>query len=284
MAICTVVLIMNTIVTHLSPDTDAITSIWLIKRFLSGWSKAATAFVPAGSTLNGLPPDDNPHVLHVDTGMGKFDHHQSNEDTCAAQKVLEFLIAEGHIKKNYIEPLERMIAVVNDIDHFREVFLPEPDNDMFDFLLMTVIEGVKIKLQDDEKIVLLVQELLDGLLSIFFNKVHAESEIGKGLIFESKWGRTIAIESDNEEVARLAQKKGFRIVIRKTIKKGIIRIKALPLAKIDITPLGAVLKRKDPSATWFVHASGHMILNGSAKNPNTIPSRLSLSEVVALMK
>lgn len=275
---------MNTIVTHLSPDTDAITSIWLLRRFLPGFAHARVSFVPAGSTLDHKKPDEYPSILHVDTGMGNFDHHQSNENTCAAQKVLDYLIKNDHVKENYVEPLERLVDVVNDIDHFREVFLPEPDNDIYDFLLMTVIEGVKMKLNDDEKIVTLVEQLLDGLLLIFFNKVHAEKEIDKGLIFETKWGKAIAFESDNEEVARLAQKKGFVLAIRRTIKRGTIRIKALPLEKINLKPLGELLTKKDPAATWFIHASGHMILNGSAKNPNTIPTTLTLNQVVEEIK
>lgn len=275
---------MNTIVTHLSPDTDAITSTWLIHRYLPGWANAQVKFVPAGKTIDNMAPESDPHIMHVDTGMGAFDHHQSNENTCAARLVFEYLVKNNHIKENYIEPVERIVDVVNDIDHFREVFLPEPDQDIYDLLLMTLIEGVKMRMQNDDKIVPFVEEILDGLLLIFFNKVHAEAEIEKGLIFDTRWGKAIAVESDNEEVARLAQKKGYVLTIRKTIKKGVIRIKALPLKEINLTHLGEMLKKKDPKATWFIHASGHMILNGSAKNPDTIPSSLSLAETVAIVK
>ena len=80
---------MKTIVTHIGPDLDAITSIWLAKTFLPAWEEASLAFVPAGSTLEGKPPDDNPEILHVDTGFGRFDHHQTNADTCASILVYE---------------------------------------------------------------------------------------------------------------------------------------------------------------------------------------------------
>ena len=42
---------MKIIVTHASPDWDAITSIWLLKRFLPGWNTAEIRFVPAGERL-----------------------------------------------------------------------------------------------------------------------------------------------------------------------------------------------------------------------------------------
>ena len=82
---------MKTIVTHFAPDLDGITSIWLLKTFLPEWKEAAIAFVPAGKTLQDTPVDSDLEVVHVDTGFGKFDHHQSNEDTCAALLVYESL-------------------------------------------------------------------------------------------------------------------------------------------------------------------------------------------------
>ena len=120
---------MKTIVTHFGPDCDAITSIWLAKTFLQGWEEAALAFVPAGTTLGGAPPDDNPEILHVDTGFGRFDHHQSDADTCAA------MLVYGEIKKQRgpDAALERIVGVINDIDHFREVFFPNPTADFWNF-------------------------------------------------------------------------------------------------------------------------------------------------------
>jgi len=85
---------MKTIVVHIGPDLDAITSVWLVKKYFPGWEEAALAFVPAGTTLNKLPPDDNPEVVHVDTGFGKFDHHQTDADICAA------MLVYAEIKKN----------------------------------------------------------------------------------------------------------------------------------------------------------------------------------------
>ena len=42
---------MKRIVTHTSPDMDAITSVWFIKRYLSGWENAEVRFVPAGQPI-----------------------------------------------------------------------------------------------------------------------------------------------------------------------------------------------------------------------------------------
>ena len=49
-------------------------------------AEADLAFVPAGSTWQGQAVDVNPTVIHVDTGGGRFDHHQrKSQQLCAAE-------------------------------------------------------------------------------------------------------------------------------------------------------------------------------------------------------
>jgi hypothetical protein len=139
---------MKTIVTHYAPDVDACTSIWLLKRFLPDWEDAQVAFVPAGDTLNGEIVDSDPDVLHVDTGMGILDHHQTGENTCAAKRVTEYISkfkkSGSKNKENKSFPdlaLERMIEIVNDIDHFQEVYFPQSDADFYDISFVGILDG-----------------------------------------------------------------------------------------------------------------------------------------------
>lgn len=275
---------MKTIVTHISPDTDALTSIWLIRKFLPGWSESVVQFVPAGATLDKKPPDENPDIIHVDTGLGKFDHHQNNANTCAAKKVFEFINAEVSLKSNFSEALERMVDIINDFDHFREVFLTDPDQDVYDFLIIGIIDGMRLNLQDDLKLVEISGFIFDGILQTFLNKVRAEEQLDKGLIFESRWGKTLAVESESEDVSRIAQKRGFNMVIRKSRKRGYLKIKTRPEPKLNLKKLHEILVKKDPAATWFYHASGHILLNGSTKNPDMKPTTLTLPQVVDIVK
>lgn len=273
---------MKTIVTHIGPDLDAITSIWMVKTFFPGWQEAAIAFVPAGKTLMDVPPDDHPDVLHVDTGFGKFDHHQSDEDTCAALLVYE------KIKRTRRDDsaLARLAAVVNDIDHFREVFYPNSTADYWDFGLIAQIDGWRLIHTDNPlRIVTLGMEALDGVYKTFQNKAWAEREIkDKGVEFDTTWGKGLGVETTNDEVVHLGQKMGYAVAVRKDPKKGYIRIKSLPKDDIDLTQVYNTLKTKDPTATWFLHASRHMILNGSAKNPEMKPTTLSLTEIISVIE
>lgn len=272
---------MKTIVTHIGPDCDAITSAWLVKTFLPGWEEASYAFVPAGKTLEGKLPDDNPEIVHVDTGFGKFDHHQTADDTCAAKLVYEAVKAE-----HGPDPaLERLITLVNDIDHFREVFYPNPTADFWNFGLEAQIDGWRLLYSEDpRKIVDLGMEALDGIYKSFQNKIWAEKELKeKGVEFATIWGKGIGVETTNDDVVHLAQKMGYMIAVRKDPKKGYLRIKCLPKEDIDLEEVYNTLKSQEPDATWFLHASHHMVLNGSSKNPDMKPTKKTLQEIIEVI-
>ena len=90
---------MKIIVTHNSPDWDAIASIWLIKKFLPGWHEIEIKFVPAGERLNSskltepIEEIGENEVIHVDTGLGALDHHQTeDENMSAASLTLDFIL------------------------------------------------------------------------------------------------------------------------------------------------------------------------------------------------
>jgi hypothetical protein len=275
---------MKTIVTHVSPDVDALSSVWLVRTFMKGWDGAEIAFISQGTTYQDKPVDSNPDVIHVDTGMGRFDHHQSNEDTCAAKKVFEYLTSRGEIKEKLLLPLERMVAIINDIDHFREIYWHEPDSDIYEFSIVSIIEGMKVRLQDDHQLTIISENIFDGILQTFHNKIQAEKELETGLIFESSWGKTLAINSESDEVGQLAQKKGFQMVIRKSERRGHMKIKLHPSSKKNLKKLEEAVKKIDPTATWFYHASGHMLISGSSKSPTSIPTKMNLNKMVEIVK
>src|SRR3989344_2562326 len=270
---------MKTIVAHLSVDLDAISSAWLIRRYMPGWEDAKLKFVNAGETLNGMKPDSDPDIIHVDKGLGMFDHHQQRDmHMSAAKKVFDYLDKNDLIRKHDVEPLSRMVELIAGIDNFQEVYFPSPDADIYDFGIHQAITGLRPIIEEDSERCELKFKVLDAILIVFKNKIRAEHEIKDAFTFKSKWGKTFAIESQNEETVKLAQKKGFEMVIRKDPKLGFLRIKTIPSEERDLTPLYEVLKTKDPEADWFLHISKNMLLNGSSKNENAKPSKLPLNK------
>lgn len=278
---------MFTVVTHNTPDLDAITAVWLIKRFLPNWQDTQVKFVPAGQTLEGAIVDSDPHTLHVDTGFGLLDHHQTDDFTCASKKVYAYLLE--HVSRDGSwkdEALERMCEVVNFFDHFREANLPDAGADYHMFSAVGIIDGLKVHFSDeDHKLLEFGFIMLGGLYKLFQERLWAEEILDTaGVRFDSKWGKAIAFETLNDAVLKLAQKTGYVVAVRKDPKKGYVRIKGLPNTKVDFSASYKKLQRMDPQASWFLHASKKMLLNGTTKNPDMKPTTLSLEDIINVLR
>ncbi|MBI4991266.1 hypothetical protein HZB96_04205, partial [Candidatus Gottesmanbacteria bacterium] len=127
--------------------------------------------------------------------------------------------------------------------------------------------------------------VLDGIYKTFQNKIWAEAEIKeKGVPFQTKWAKGIGLETVNDETVRPAQKQGYILAVRKDPHKDYVRIKALPASKVDLTSCYNIYRKKDPDATWYLHPSRKMMLNGSMKNPDVRPTKLTLREIVEVLK
>ncbi|MBI3070087.1 MAG: hypothetical protein HYY87_02170 [Candidatus Levybacteria bacterium] len=88
---------------------------------------------------------------------------------------------------------------------------------------------------------------------------------------------------------------GYAVVVRKDPRKGYVRIKARPSETrssklevrnedINLTLTYEKLRKMDPGATWFLHISKKMLLNGTVKNPKMKPTRLSLEEIIKVLE
>lgn len=228
----------------------------------------------------------DPDIITVDTGGGEFDHHETGDkNKCASSLVLDYLVAHGFVSDLYATPLRRITDIVLEVDHFREIFWEKPDNDRYLFFLEEMIGGLKLLWQNqDARILKFGMEALDAVYQKMQFKVKAEAEIEKGMVFDAKGMRALALETINDEVLKLAQKKGFQVVIRRDPRKGYVRIKTIPNNKVDLTAVYSALQKKDRQATWFLHASKCIVLNGSTKNPNMVATKLQLPEIVDIVK
>jgi len=126
--------------------------------------------------------------------------------------------------------------------------------------------------------------LLDGVLQLFIYKIRAEAEIAKGFIFYSKYGKSLAMNSSNDEAMRIAQKKGFSLVVMKDPQKKTARIKTTPSPELDLTPVYDKIKKVDQKGYWFLHILKNMLLNGSSRKPDATPTPLSLQQLIEIIK
>lgn len=308
---------MKIVVTHKACDLDAIASSWMIKRFLPGWENSEIRFVAAGSKLPGkyireggiiervvFGDDEEADVIHVDTGMCSLDHHQiADDNVCSTSIAFDYCLKNNeNLKKdeNKLAALRRIVEYAVNDDHFQEVFFQNPLDDIYDFSIVGLIHGIKLMYpKDDTSCINFGFDALDAAFHAFENRIWAEREIEeKGIRFDTKWGKGLAIETSNDTVMKLGQTMGYVISVRKDPVSGNVRIKARPARRsgvkfpdgvfesvdVDLTPIYEALSKMDPDATWFLHVSKRMLLNGSSKNPTMKGSRLTLSEVVEVLQ
>jgi hypothetical protein len=280
------------LVTHENPDMDAIGAIWLFKRFGGrAFDGAEYYFVHAGDLIDagtlaakGVTEDQ---VVHVDTGMGEFDHHQPDNTLhdSATLRVYTSLSEQFSELKNDMA-LQRVVGFINETDHFASYYWPEPDKDRYIFMLEEILAGLRSSEHfSDREVVEFGMLCYDGVYTSMKIRLAAEKDlVEKGEEFVSHWGKALAITNKNDEVVKLAQKRGFVLVVRKDEVTGAIRIKTAPDPTISLKEIFAKIKKMDTEGTWYYHPSGHMLLNGSRKHVGQVPTKLMLAEVVELVK
>lgn len=267
---------MTVIVSHIWPDLDSIASVWLLKRF-GGYADAELAFIPTGTTLDGKPADSDPDVIHVDTGRGRFDHHQEEvhgHHVCSAKLVLRSVKPEGDCA------LERVIEYVT--QHDNGLIEPWLDNDRWGW--GGLMRGLNLHSPDDpRKVMDAMLPIMDGWYAWARELEEVDRQIENRLEFDTPWGKGAAFEGDLGGIRGYSFRRGAVIFVRRTTQ-GWIGIEGRVRENIDLTPVYRHLREIEPDADWFLHASKRLLLCGSWKSPAIRPSSLSLLEVMEILK
>lgn len=266
---------MTVIVSHIWPDLDSIASVWLLKRF-GGHADADLAFIPTGTTLNGMPVDSDPEIIHVDTGRGRFDHHQEEvhgHHVCSAKLVM-----------NAVKPgdsaLERVIEYVT--QHDNGLIEPWLQNDRWGW--GGLMRGLNLHSPDDPRhVVEAMLPIMDGWYCWAKELEEVDRQFEDRIEFETPWGKAAAFQGDLGGIRGFSFRNGAVIFVRRT-SHGWIGIEARVRDQIDLTSVYQRLKELEPEADWFLHASKRLLLCGSWKSPAVRPSRLSLEGIMDILK
>lgn len=278
----------KTIVTHHAPDLDAIGAVWLLKRFdAQHYADAHVFFVDPGKTLTEQEAQEKKiafdQVTHVDTGLGEFDHHQpdrGSRDICATSLVYDH-VCKIHPELKDDTALKTLVSFVTEIDHFGEIYWPEAGDTRYVFMLHEILRGIEFTdPHDDDSQMAYGLKSLDYVYVVLEQRIKAEKILQeRAEELEIKDGKALLVETHNDDTLKVAQKKGFILVVRKDPTSGAVRIKARPEAPFDLKPLSEKIIPADPYATWFYHPSGKMLLNGSKKQRSQQPSSLTLGQI-----
>jgi len=279
---------MKKIITHINPDLDAVAAAWIIKRFLSGWEDAEIDFIAAtadGKKISGV--DSSEDVLYVDVGRGKLDHHQTSDYLSATKLCWNYVLEQREhqpLKEIEQEAGERLVEVVTQIDHAKDLNWEEAGETRYYFYLHILIDGVRGLGEGDQQVLDFGFRALEAVFLTLKNKIRAEQDLKNGIEFQTSWGRAIALESANKRVLWEGEIQGFVMVVKKNPKNGAVQIYARPDSEVDLAAAYRKFKKIDPLADWFLHASGKLLLNESSVNPNMRPTKLTLRQIVRILK
>jgi hypothetical protein len=281
------------IAAHHAPDLDAVCAVWLLKRFdAQNFADAKIGFVNPGEKMDLTTAEEYGVQLHeityVDTGYGKFDHHQPDR---AMQKISAATLVYDHIcqihpEKEDDQALRAVVDFTNDIDHFGEIFWPEAQATRYMLMIHELIKGHEYTdPHNDDSQMHFGLQCLDNAYAILTQHFKALEIIEhKGEEIEIRDGKALILLTRNDDTIKVAQKQGYMLVARKDPKQGHIRIKARPDAPFDLKPIYERIKEADTKGSWFYHGSGKMLLNGSRKKRDQIPSPLTAEQIKVLIK
>jgi hypothetical protein len=262
-----------TIVSHLSPDLDSCTAVWLLTRFPYLGYNHVFKFVPVGSKLYISKNKSQQVIIHVDTGGGEFDHHDKSDYVCAASLVAE--------KYSISTPgINELVAYTLAVDHGK-IF----NSDIGRFDILRIIEGLNKILPDKPKEVLeIVLSCLDAIYANLSDAYDAPKYLEDAIYFDTLWGRGAGVISSNSEVRYLAHRQGIKVFVFVDPMYGYRGFMAPGDSKVDFSSLAAKLKKIEPEADWFLHSSKQLLLCGSKKAPNKKLSSLSLDQMIQFIK
>ena len=282
---------MKLLVTHRAPDIDALTSVWILKRFdPEHFADAKIAFVDAGKTIDekevarlGFSMNE---VIHTDTGNGEFDHHQADrahQRVCAASLTYDY-VSNINTSSAQDWALQQIVEYVLVDDHFEDFFFEDASSARNLFAFRGILHGEEIQgLHTDETQITFGFRCLDSIYASLKERKKAIDEVTNGEIFETKWGRSLGMETSNQAAVRFAQLQGFNLVIQKDPRRGGVNIKAAPRPELDLTQLYEKIVSVDTIGNWFFHNGLHMIINNSS-HAHQKPTPLSLNAVMRLAK
>lgn len=280
------------IVTHHAPDLDAVGAVWMLKRFdTQHFADAQVTFVDPGSQIDPGEAErlgfQMHQVTHVDTGLGEFDHHQTergHQPVCATSLVYDH-ICQLHPEQKEDKALHYLVQFATEVDHFGEIYWPDAESPRYNFMVHELLKGLESSdPHNDDSLLHFGLQCLDAAYACLRDYYQAKESLQDGQIFETKAGKALAIESRNDFIIQFAQKNGFVIVIRKDPKNGEIRIKARPDTEIDLKAVYERVLKVDQVGSWYYHPSGKMLLNGSRKKRHQKPSPLTLEEIIQITK
>ena len=267
---------MKTLVTHINPHLDDIFAIWLLKKYDPKYAEAKIEFISATHNLKNQETEDR---IFVGTGGGKFDEHKEGLNTCAGSLVFDYLKKENLLPKDEIT----VKALAEMVDWNKKIDTGTIPIEAYDeFSVPAFIRSKDTTEKSSLKDVVLGVDILDRILKGLQKKQQSLKDWEGRIEFESKFGRSYALNSETIDRPFCKRMGGDLFVIYNPKYKSVQYF--TPSHTLDLTSIYEKVKSLDPDASWYLHQSHHMVLCGSSAAPNARQTKLSFGQLMEVAK
>lgn len=281
------------IVTHTSPDWDAIASCWLVERFVNRFGDFTDCEVQFVNT--GTPDPALLAAAHavVDTGRVydparmRFDHHQLDgaaaNATCAAQQVYAWL-CESRPDLAYLQSIIDLIyhgdTGKSDANLSRSVGIH------------ALLSVRKARRESDRDLLAWGYGVLDDLASHAKAQADARASLAQHTVYRSTDGLVVALEGAPQGATYAAFDAGARMVVfysvlPDTVSVGVMRGGENQDVHVGDVVASAMAQADAPLRTeftrWFRHPAGFFAGRGTAKAPDPTPLPVSVATIAAVL-
>lgn len=205
------------IVTHTSPDWDAIASCWLLQRY-GGLADARVAFVNTGAPDPDLLVDA---TAVVDTGRVldpvrfRFDHHQlpgqqANEASAALLVWRELLVRRGTSDAASFPAIEPLIRMISAGDTGSPAYGAAWSRTIG---IHALLSQKKAERAGDQELLAFGYALLDLLAASFERRAEARRTLSQHTVYTSEDGLFVALRNAPQGATFAAFEEGARLVL-----------------------------------------------------------------------
>ena len=267
------------IVTHVRPHLDEIMAVWLIDNYWPEGKGAKIEFIDNNERPEDV--DQDPEVLYVGVGRGRFDEHRGVEGECAAGLVwAELRERNATLGDEEKKAIDKLVSWVREED--LGLNMKEPHRE---FSVPAVIEGWYLHHNKNSVAAVgLGVRILDALMLTQRNSVRLERDWDKRVEFDSRFGKAVALQTDAERPAEYAYGQGFELAVIMNSSRTYRTIRASAQSDIDLTDVAEEIRRRESKAEWFLHHSKRMLILGGDHDAGAQPSQLDLPDMIDILK
>lgn len=278
------------IVSHVSPDFDAIASLWLLQRF-GPFADADIKLVNTGSPDAAVLEDasavvDTGRVL--DPSRWRFDHHQfagaAANATCAAMQVWQYLLLDNQ-DLFYLQPLILLI-------YAGDTGKPEAAESRRTGI-HALLSAEKASGSGDLGVIAYGYDILDNLAAHLRRAHEAREALAQHTAYRSADGLLIALEQSSRASVSAAYDAGARLVLWHRTFEATETVELWRGGEGPDVDCGRLVKAVlwasagtpvwEEVSTWYRHSAGFYAGRGSDKAPDLTPLNVPVASIAAAL-